>query len=64
MIEIAPNRFIVAKRIVGANIYTKDNKIRVAITLDTVNKEEATVFSGEMATAEQAKTFIFNLIQN
>ena len=62
MIEIAPNRFIVAKRIVSANIYTKDNKIRVAITMDTVNKEETTVFSGEMKDTTEARNFIANLI--
>lgn len=63
MIEIAPNRFINRKRIVGANIYTKDNVIRVAITMDTINKEEATCFSGTMETTEQARNFIGNLIE-
>lgn len=63
MIEIAPNRFINRKRIVGANIYEKDGKIRVAITLDTVNKDEATCFSGEMADKQEARNFIGNLIE-
>lgn len=61
MFEIAPNRFIVASRIVAANIYTKDNKIRIAISMDTVNVEERTVFSGEMASQEEAKQFIQNM---
>lgn len=64
MFEIAPNRFIVASRIVSANIYQKDSKIRVAITMDTVNAEERTVYSGEMATMEQAKAFIQNIGSN
>lgn len=63
MIEIAKGRFVVAKRIVAANIYSKDGKIRVAITLDTVNKEEQTVFSGEMANEQEARNFISNLAQ-
>jgi len=63
MFEIATNRFINRKKIIGANIYEKDGKIRVAITLDTVNKEEATAFSGEMATKEEARTFIGNLVE-
>lgn len=63
MIEIAPGRFINRKRIVGANIYQKDGKIRVAITLDTVNKEESTVFSGEMANDTEARNFISNLVE-
>jgi len=61
MFEIAPGRFIVSSRIVAANIYTKDNKVRVAISLDTVNTEERTVFSAQMATNEEAKAFILNM---
>ena len=61
MIEIAQNRFISKIRILGCNIYTKENKIRVAFTLDTVNKEEATAFSGEMASIEEARNFVSNV---
>lgn len=61
MFEIAPNRFIVASRIVGANIYEKDSKIRVAITMDTVNAEERTCFSAQMASQEEARAFILNM---
>jgi hypothetical protein len=61
MIEYAEGRFVVAKKIVGMNIYTKESKIRVAITLDTVNAEERTVFAGPFESKEQAKTFINNV---
>lgn len=61
MFEIAPGRFIVASRIVGCNIYTKENVRRVAITMDTVNAEERTVFSAPMESEEAAKTFVANL---
>jgi hypothetical protein len=61
MIEIAPNRFVVKKRIVAANIYVKDNVTKVAISLDTVNKEEQTVFSGQMANEQEARNFVSNL---
>lgn len=61
MIEIAPNRFVVKKRIVAANIYVRDNVIKVAISLDTLNKEEQTVFSGQMANEQEARNFVSNL---
>lgn len=63
MLEIAPGRFINRKRVVGANIYQKDGKIRVAIELDTVNKEAATAFSGELANDQEARNLIGNLVE-
>ena len=61
MIEYAPGRFLVAKRIVGCNIYTKNNEVKVAITVDTVNAEERTVFTPAFQSDQEARTFIQNV---
>lgn len=61
MFEIAPNRFIVANRIVTANIYKKDNVIKVAIEMDTVNAEARTQYSAAFAEETNAKAFIANM---
>jgi len=58
MFEIAPNRFIVAKRIVSANVYQKDNVIKIAIEMDTVNAEARTQYSAPMADMQQASSFV------
>ena len=61
MLEIAPNKFIVAGRIVSARIYEKDGVIKVAISMDTVNPDEKTAFSGQMKDMNEAKNFIQNI---
>ena len=58
MIEYTPGRFLVAKRIVGCNIYVKDGSTKVAITVDTVNAEERTVFAGPFKDDQEARQFI------
>lgn len=61
MLEVATGLFIVKSKIVKMRIYEKDGKIRVAITMDTTNKDESTVFSDQMKDSEEAKTFINNI---
>lgn len=61
MLEIAPNKYIVASRIVGCRIYEKDSKIGIAISMDTVNPDEKTAFTGQMKDMTEAKTFVDNI---
>lgn len=61
MFEYAQNRFISAKRIIGANIYTKNNEIRVAIDIDTEKTGETVVYSNAFADINAAKLFISSM---
>lgn len=58
MFEIAPGRFVNPKKIIGANVYEKNGKWRVAFTMDTINKEAENAFSGEHTAREAAEAFI------
>ena len=61
MIEIATGLYIVKSKILKLRIYQKDGKTKVAITLDTVNKDESTAFSAELSSLDEAKTFCLNI---
>jgi hypothetical protein len=58
MFEISQGKYIVASRIVDCNIYEKDQKFGIAISMDTVNAEARTAYSAKMATREEAVSFI------
>ena len=58
MFEISQGKYIVAGRIVDCNIYQKDGKFGIAISMDTVNAEARTAYSAKMETNEQAVAFI------
>lgn len=59
--EISKGLFIPARKVVKARIYEKDGGYKVAITMDTVNKEESTVFSDQMVNYEGATALIKSL---
>lgn len=58
MFEISQGKYIVASRIVDCNIYEKDGKFGIAISMDTVNAEARTAYSAKLATREEAVQFI------
>lgn len=70
MFEIQKGRFIDASKIIGANVYKKDTgklseidgshitEIRVAIDLDTSNKDKASVYAGPFNSEADAINFI------
>lgn len=58
MFEYQTNRFLDPKRIIGANIYSKDNAIRVAIDIDTIVTDKSCLYAGPFDTIEKAKAFI------
>lgn len=61
MFEINDGKYIVAAKIVDCNIYQKDGKFGVAISMDTVNVEARTAYSSKFETKEQAQQFIVNM---
>lgn len=58
MFEYSTGRFVNPARIIGASIYTKEDKIRVAIDLDVAEASKKSVFSDQMASVDEARTFI------
>jgi hypothetical protein len=58
MIEIAPNKFIPIKKILGMKIVNKEEKFWIVFTLDSEYKEEKSVFSEPHASLESAKNFM------
>jgi hypothetical protein len=58
MFEISPGKYIVASRIVDCNIYQKDGKFGIAISMDTVNAEARTAYSAKLDTNEAAVAFV------
>lgn len=56
--KYAQGRTVNSKLIVGASIYQKDGKYKVAIDLDTVNPDRRTVYSDPYATESEAQQFI------
>ena len=63
MLKIAPGRFINSEKLISANVYEKEQKIRVALTVDTVVKEEQTKFSEQFKDAAEAEAWIVNLMR-
>lgn len=72
MFEYTNGRFVSSNRIVGANIYKKQvgtsetngqpiHEIRVAIDLDTENKEKSVVYAGPFTDEVQARNFAMNV---
>lgn len=72
MFEYTPGRYVNPKKIVGANVYKKqvgtDNnsgqpisEIRVAIDLDTENRDKSVIYAGPFADEHQAKAYAQNL---
>jgi uncharacterized membrane protein affecting hemolysin expression len=70
--EYAKNRFVNPKKIVDASIYTKQAQapdaqgnyhvtVRVALSIDTENKDKGTVYSDPFATETAAREFIQNI---
>jgi hypothetical protein len=64
MFEYTQNRFVQSKRIICANIYTKNNEIRVAIDIDTEKTGETVVYTSTFASMEQARAFIQTIPTN
>jgi hypothetical protein len=76
MFEITKGRFVDASKIIGANVYKKDTgklseadgshimEIRVAIDMDTANKDKASVYAGPFATEGEAINFIKSIPTN
>lgn len=69
MFEYSNGRFIAANKIIGANVYNKDTgntddngnritEVRVALDIDTVNKDKACVYAGPFQNEMKAKEFI------
>ncbi len=69
MFEISKGRFVDPSRILGANIYNKDcgvdstngerkTEIRVALDIDTENKDKSSLFAGPFADEQKAIDFI------
>lgn len=61
MFEINTGKYIVASRIVDCNIYEKEGKHGVAISMDTVNAEARTAYSAKFETRELAVEFVNNM---
>ena len=61
MLEIRPNRFIVATSLKGADVYEKEGKWRIAFKIDTSVKEEQTQYSDAFTNAAEAKKFLAGL---
>lgn len=72
MFEYTNGRFVNASKIVGANVYKKQTgtsdqngqptfEIRVAIDLDTENKEKSVVYAGPFTDEVQARNFAMNV---
>lgn len=72
MFEYTNGRFVNSSKIVGANIYKKQTgtdpkngqaiiEIRVAIDLDTENKEKSVVYAGPFQDEVQARNFAVNV---
>ena len=58
LIKYARDRFLESTKITGANIYIKDNKVRVAISIDTQDPEKKTVFSDEFQSPDHAEAYV------
>lgn len=72
MFEYTNGRFVNSNKIVGANVYKKQTgtssengqatyEIRVAIDLDTENKEKSVVYAGPFNDEQQARNFAMNV---
>lgn len=70
--EYAKNRFVNPKKIVDASIYSKQAQapdangnypvtIRVALSIDTENKDKGTIYSDAFETETAARAFIQNI---
>jgi hypothetical protein len=68
MFEYTNGRFVNASKIVGANIYKKQvgtseengqpiHEIRVAIDLDTENRDKSVVYAGPFQNEQEARNF-------
>lgn len=76
MFEITKGRFVDASKIIGANVYKKDTgkvhiadgtpitEIRVAIDMDTANKDKASVYAGPFDNEQKAIDFIKSIPTN
>lgn len=61
MIKISENRFVNEKKILSANIYSKDGIIKVAIELDSTSIEMSAVYAGPFQSQSDAEKFILTL---
>jgi hypothetical protein len=72
MFEYTNGRFVNSGKIVGANVYKKQTgtsdqdgsptfEIRVAIDLDTENKEKSVVYAGPFNDEHSARNFALNV---
>lgn len=70
--EYAKNRFVNPKKIVDANVYSKQAQapnenghypvtIRVALSIDTENKEKGTIYSDPFPSETEAREYIKNI---
>lgn len=71
--EYAKGRFLNPKKVIDASIYTKQSKevdstgnypvvTRVAIAMDTENKDKSTLFSDPMPDDKAARNFIQSIL--
>ncbi len=58
LVKYAKDRFLNPEKIVGANVYLKDNKIKVAIKMDSVDPESKTFFSDEFQSPDHAEAYV------
>lgn len=64
MIKISENKFVNEKKVLSANIYSKESVIKVAIELDSTSKEMSTVYAGPFQSVQDAEKFIYTLSPN
>lgn len=72
MFEYTNGRYVNAVKIVGANVYKKQvgtsetngqpiTEIRVALDLDTENRDKSVVYAGPFQSEQEAKNYILSL---
>ena len=58
MIKIGGANYIPSEKVLGARIFEKDGKIKVAFAIDAIAKENQVAFSDECKDAKEAETLV------
>lgn len=58
MFEYAQGRFVNLQRVICANVYNKDNTLRVAIDLDVSESSRSTVYTAPFDSHDSAVNWI------
>lgn len=61
MKKIGNANYVNTSKVLGARIYQKDGKIKVAIQIDAKAAENQVLFSDECATAQEAEALVLSL---